>query len=313
MLPCTIAVADAATQGATVQGTLPLYMAGSAPAPTLQTTAVTNQSNAAAGRAGNVITLGGANWQNTASGFTVVLCATAGGTGCDVPFSTQSASAASNNLGGTATIPAGSTAGNRFLIVSNSNGDSAAQAFKVLGTPTVSLSPNAGGPGTPVTVSGTNWDTGASLAAFQSDGVGQLGVPSIGTADGNGNISAGLVVTVTDPATIVIGVIETGDPTINGGAPFTLSNTSCVPSGLGIVAGQPTTGGPDANAATNDGCSLLQNINLTVNGSTISFSEAGSSVNLSRPSPSTVRTRPALARSSSSRSSTHGAASAAGS
>jgi hypothetical protein len=291
MLPCIIQLADVGTQGTVLSVRVPVTLAGSAPPPTLVTTGVSNQSNASAGRIGNVITVGGANWQNTASGFTVELCTAANHTGCTA-FVTQSVSAAGNALGGTATIPAGVTAGNRYLFVSNTNGDTASEPFLVLGTPTVSLSPSAGGPGTQVTVSGTNWDTGSTVHAFESDGVNPIGPMSLGSANNVGNISAGLVVTVNNSSTVAIGVVQgagfppvpdlfpgTATP-IAGGATFSLSNTSCVPSGQTIVPGGATTGGPNADGATPDGCELLQNINLTVNGGTLTFSEAGSSVTM---------------------------------
>jgi hypothetical protein len=293
-LPCSIAVADAGTQGTVFTGTLPIYMSGSVAPPTLQTTAVTNQTNTAAGRAGSAITLGGTNWQNANSGFTVALCATASGTGCDPAFVTQTASVTGNDLTGSATIPASPTHGARYLVVSNSNGDTAAEQFTVLDTPTVSLSPNTGGPGTLVQVSGTNWDTGANVNAFTTDGTNPLGPSSAGTVGANGSFS-GVIVTVSSSSTVGIGVVQgaslaspdlfpgTANP-IAGGAQFLFSATSCVPSGQHVVGGSPTTGGPDANtatgSATDNGCSLLQTVNLTVNGSTLQFSEAGSNVTL---------------------------------
>jgi hypothetical protein len=289
--PCFIQIVDIGSHGGNTGVTptsfrlfIPIYANGSAASPTLATTAVTNQSNASAGRSGNVITLGGANWQTdaTSSDFTVKLCADAGAVSCDAAFATQSATAdGSNALGGSATIPAGATAGNRFLVVSNPNGDSASEPFHVLGTPTVNLSPPAGGPGTPVTVTGTNFDTGRPLNAFGTNTGVPLTAISTGTADSNGNISAGLVVTVNSNLA-VIAVLQgsslaspdlypgTSTP-ISGNHSFAFSNTSCIPAGSG----------PDDSAATANGCSLLQTINETVTGTTLTFSEAGSNVTLS--------------------------------
>ncbi len=240
--------------------------------PNISVTGITGQAASVTGyaRSGNTLNVGGGNWgANVAvGGFTT----TVGGASAT---NTLSSGGAGGVVGGI-TVPAGATAGVTTIVVTQ-GANSSTTPITILGGRTISLTPAAGGAGTVVAVSGSNFNPTEAVTAQgqfpNPNGLCLLPSPApqppclgagnavigpfasgtnvqvSGTASATGTIS--LSVVISDPQTDRVSAI--------GSPPGAATGTFAT---FGFSSGQCTaytgnlTGGP--------GCDTGQNVNAEV-------------------------------------------------
>jgi hypothetical protein len=174
-------------------------------------------------RSGDTINVTGTNW--TAS--TAIDSVTVGGAAATNTLSVNG----SGVVSGTITVPAGAATGlGSIAIVQGAL--SSNTGLTILGTRTLALSPANGGPGTTVSVTGSNWDPTAaiSIQGYITLPFGVSSDPAVATAaSASGAVSASFV--ISDPATTAVGAAETppfGSPaTDNSVAFFTVNADQC--------------------------------------------------------------------------------------
>jgi len=171
----------------------------------------------------------------------------------------------SGNLTGTFTTAAATPTGNQNIVI-NQGTKSATVGIRVLGAPTVSLSPNSGAPSQSVTMTGTNFDPLRPASAVQCSGA--PGPCTVGPPFNNGTAIAGAAVDANGALTITpstftvlatttfVGAsqfVSAGPPPVNriGTAFFTVTSDACT------AQTGDTTGG--------SGCTTLQGINALIN------------------------------------------------
>jgi len=285
-LPCTITAATATTAGSY---TGPGYNFQAAavivyrPAPTASITSITGQTGTAAARAGNVINLTGSNWDATSTTVTgtLALCDTTGAT-CDATgLTSPSFSVTGGTLTASATVDPSATAGARAVKVSESSGLSALVPITILGARSITLSPPAGGAGTNVSITGSGFNASVPLVI---SGLTSASAPTTDppvvtdTSSASGGVAASF--TVNDPNTASIVVAEASAPTTNFAlASFSFSGNQCTPAGQ-VTGTGATTGGPDANPSTSNGCNLLQTVTQQINGGVLTFAQATGQVTM---------------------------------
>lgn len=118
------------------------------------------------GGTGVTATLSGANWPTgqAAGTFTTEFCDTTGA-GCDAAVTNTLSTNGSGALSGTVSIPGATTSGLRAIKITN-GASSSLTNVTVLGTRSLTLSPASGGPGTVVTISGSDWNPSATIVKF---------------------------------------------------------------------------------------------------------------------------------------------------
>lgn len=216
-------------------------------------------------RPGNSVSVSGSSFDPSLvnADFSVALCA-AGGGGCsssEISASSLSTDA-SGVLSGSVTLDVSATTGDRELEVTQTGGahpGSASAPLHVLATRAIVLSPDTGGLGTPVSISGTEFDPGATLSVVGFDSTGTTPTSDTGTAtvDSHGGVTGSI--TINDAATAWVAVAEDDNPlTEFAAAPFSLSANSC----------------------TGSGCEISQTVVQQVNGTVLSQSQAASVINM---------------------------------
>ena len=260
--PCTVAVAESdAAQNVYSQVTVPITYR---PPATVTISSVSGQNGTAAARAGNAISIGGGNWDANGT-LTAQLCSTGATPTCDAAGVTGSGStSAGGAASGTFTVQAAATTGSRSLRVTDGV-QTASVAVEILGARSISLSSTAGGAGTVITVNGAGFDAGVTVAVSATNGTGGVGAPDVVTSGATGAILAH--VTISDPATVGISAVQLD----------ALGNPDLPPAG-----GPPGDDSADAcTVAGAAGCQVLQTVNLTVTGSTLSIAQAGNQIAMS--------------------------------
>ena len=224
---------------------------------------ITGQTVTTHARVGNTINFSVSGLDANAN-LTANLQAVGGG-GTPQGAGTGTTDAAGNGTG-TLQVPTGATTGARSIVVSDGT-NTVTAPITILGQPTLSITPNGGGTGTAVAVSGTNWNPGSTITvggyqAFQgvppppatSD-------PSItATASASGGLST--TFTVNDPATKYIGAMS--------GAQFATANWAA--SSDDCVA--------KTGSATSGQCSLDYNLSQTINAGNLAMSRDAGAGNI---------------------------------
>ena len=211
---------------------------------------------------GVTVTVTGTVWGNNvaAGGFTASYCDLTGNN-CDTGITNTLTTDGSGVISGGSIVKPGGvalTAGNRTLKLVQGSNQSLTPVL-VLDTAAITLSPTGGGPGTPVAISGSNFNPSQAVTAYGSS---LTGPPYTATADssvglGNAN-GSGLIsgsFTVNDPTTVRIlayqgipGLPSASNPA--AAAAFAVSRDRC------IAYQSDLTGGP--------GCDTKQNVNVSV-------------------------------------------------
>ena len=132
-------------------------------------------------RPGETATLGGSGWPSSlgTGSLAAEVCGIGGAGPCQAAAHTLTTTLA-GGLQGTATIPAGATTGSRTLRVT-AGAYSAVASLVVLGPRTITLSPAGAAAGTPIAVTGANFDPLAAVEVRGSTSL--LGSPGSDTAD----------------------------------------------------------------------------------------------------------------------------------
>ncbi|MEV6196568.1 hypothetical protein AB0M19_29685 [Streptomyces sp. NPDC051920] len=186
--------------GCTLQGTAPvLHTMTVTPATGGTAAAVTGISGRPAtdttgARPGDVVTLTGTGWDTAAPVGAVELCSLAG-TGCSgADLTPDLRVGADGKLTGTVTVGAGAAPGPHRLKITQGS-ESVSLVLGVLGTRTLQLTPDGGGPGTSATVTGTGFDPGdeVDVTALDKDGKPVGGAGPTAPVDARGNFTATLV------------------------------------------------------------------------------------------------------------------------
>lgn len=229
------------------------------PAATLSVTSVTGQTVTTAARAGDTVNLTGGSW-DASGAITAQLCDTSGAN-CDASGISSStiATDGSGNLTGGAVIDASATTGARTLKVSQ-GAHVASASITILGTRAIVLTPSSGGPGTTVTVTGSNWDPSESIDVGGMTAVlGATSDPIKSGASANSSGAFTQTFVVNDPATAFIVAANHTDTTKHASAPFGTSLNECtVPDG--------------------DQCQLQQNVTFLAKHGVLKQSQSGSTV-----------------------------------
>jgi hypothetical protein len=289
LIPCVIQAATATTAGASTGNPYDFSLAATItykPPVSASITSITGQSGTGAARSLDVITVTGSNWDASLASVPVALCDITGTT-CDAAAALTGtlSTDAGGALSGAVTVGITATTGARALRITNPDTQRVLIPIQILGARVVTLAPNAGGAGLVVAIGGSGFNSNTTVVVTALDS-GFAPVAGTGAATVNATGAVTGTITINSPATAHVAVSEipsvsypAANPTTdNGIASFTFSSNSCTPAGQ--TPGQPTTGGPDANAATNNGCSLLQTVHLAVNGSVLAFDQVGNSITM---------------------------------
>lgn len=228
-----------------------------------------NQALSNVGRAGDIINVETSVFSSTASG-TLQLCEADGTSNC------EGSGTVDGNGTGTLTIPAGATTGQRKLVATVGS-ETARADFRVLGQAAISTNVSAGGAGTNVTVTGSNFDPNVAVAVR---GIVSQGPPPVNTADAPVNVTAdangGFTATfqVNDLDTTKIQAGQTHRipayatlGAVTAYADFTASGNSC-------SVGAPT------QAVPNPSCSMVQTVELTVGAGELSMEQTAGEIDL---------------------------------
>ena len=180
---------------------------------------------------------------------------------CEAMDNSTLSTNAEGDLTGTVDVPVGATTGDRMLQVTDTEGVQAASSFRVLGDPEVTLSPNAGSPGTTTTATGEDFDPNTDHSVFvhaigdDPSTAGEL-VTDSATSDDLGAVTQSVTITEDDVIAFadeneqLAVTIENGD--LSATATFT-ARTGCT-----VLDGQ-------------DDCDAVQTIELEVIGLDLSM------------------------------------------
>jgi hypothetical protein len=144
-------------------------------------------------RPGDTVTLGGSGWTPSAAVTSVELC-TLTGTGCSgADLTPDLAVDSAGKLSGTVKIGAAAAPGPHSLKITQ-GATTAALVLGVLGTRTVQLSPEGGGPDTSTTVTGASFDPGDEVTVTPVDDKGEAttGLAVTAPVDARGSFTATL-------------------------------------------------------------------------------------------------------------------------
>lgn len=235
---CAFLVRDGATPGAlgsTFVGRAPFVVR---PVPELVVTAVVGRpAGSVAARAGDVVELGGTEWDPTAT-LTVAWCEPDAAVGCEPLLATYGITA-DGVLSAAVTIDEAVTPATREISVTQStDGQLASAPFTVLGARTVTVDPPNGPTGTAVTIDGTGFDPFAAVTVTGWDGEAATTDVGAATVDAAGVLTGSIV--VDDATTVAIVVREDDAPdTELASAAFTIDAQEQTPE-VTISAGALT-------------------------------------------------------------------------
>ena len=258
--------------------------------PNASVTAVSGQSVTTAVRLGNIgaptyanasVTLTGTVWGASVAsgGFTAQYCDSTGTT-CDAATTNTLSTDASGVLSGTVNAGTGASSltGNRAIKLTQGTNTSLTSIL-VLGTSAISLSPSSGGPGTVVSIAGSNFNPSKTVTAYGAS----TGIPtfttttdaavSLGTAGSTGAISGTFTVNASTTINLVAYQGIPGSPNVTNPAAyaaFTVNLDTCT---------------ADTGNVNTGNCNTKQNIYATVLAGTLSQTAAVSAGN---PNDTTV-------------------------
>ena len=222
-------------------------------------------------RGGGTLVLSGADWATASTDLTVSSC-DAAKTNCNTTGLSGTITTAASGGGllasaKTVNVAAGATTGARMFKFTDGT-ETAYVPVEVLGTRTISLSTTTVGQGTVVTVTGSGFDAGATVAVTPLAGANPAGTPSITTATATGTISTS--VTVTSSTTTLIGASE---GTLSAASPPVFTPTANSAAAASVTF--------SANACTGTNCEVKQIVSVTVNPGVLTISQATNAVTLS--------------------------------
>jgi hypothetical protein len=215
-------------------------------------------------RPGGTVTYTGSGWiagETVTPSFKDGAGTTTPGTAITVP--------AGGALSGSIGVPAAAATGAGSLVLTGSSSGAVSTAVTVLGAPTLTASPSSGGPGTTVSLAGTNWDPGATVAVSGVDASNNpVGTASTLTADASGHLSGSFTVPTSAIAAIGAAELVNGAPstTLRAAAAFTFAGNSCTADAAGAAVSATGT------------CSVPQSANVAVTGGPLQMQENTGSV-----------------------------------
>lgn len=219
-------------------------------------------------RPGGTLVLSGANWSTASTNLTVSSCdeqkANCNTTGLSGTITTAASGGGLLSTAKTLTVGSGATTGVRYFKFTDSS-ETAYVKVRVLGTRAVTLSTTTVGPGTIVTVTGSDFDAGAFVSVSALAGQTPVGTAATSTASAEGAFST--TVTISDPTTTSIAATEMDLTNPAAPAPKVATAT------LGTVTFS-------ANSCTGTNCQISQIITVTVNPGVISISQNSNAVTL---------------------------------
>ncbi len=243
---------------------------------TATVTGISNQTSTSRARAGDVISFEASDFTGSTTA-TASLCTTAATPVCS--GTTTVAIDGSGEGSGTLTIPGSAMApgGARELVITSGDGFKSGKApITLMGSPVLTANIAAGGAGTVVTLTGSNWDTGGAISINSYSGAGQTstanGTAKSINADGTGTFST--TYTVQAAGTTSINAIHpyrmppgnTATFVVPGSVPFAYSADACTAK-VGLAA----TGS----------CEVLETVTLNVTAGDLKMAKAAGDVALS--------------------------------
>ncbi|MFF5083771.1 WxL domain-containing protein [Actinoplanes sp. NPDC000266] len=219
-------------------------------------TSVEGQTGTGAARAGNTI-----NYSVTGLAANATLTATlkdssGGGTGEGNGTGATGANGAGT---GSIAVPTGATTGSRTVSITDGT-NTVTVPITILGTPAITITPAGGGAGTAVSVKGSDWNPGSTIAIRGYKAL--AGAPP-------------------PPATSDAAVSATATATGGFTASFTVNDTTT--AYIGAVSGSTFALAPwaaSADGCSGSGCALTYELSQTVTGGALSMSRGTGSSNI---------------------------------